>query len=76
MQFRILQGRMAGFCGLPVTQQDVVRFAVAVEKVAAVSLGGDDGTEFAEGGERRGFHARDGLPDGHRKYLLRHTVGL
>ena len=62
----IFLGGAAGFFGLPVAQKDVVLLAVAEEQVAAVSLGRDNGAEFTNGDERRGFFFGDRLPDSHR----------
>src|ERR1700686_3774294 len=61
---------------LPVTEQLIVRFAVAVEEVASVILGDEDRAEFAKSGQRRGVHVSHWLPDGHREYPLRHKGGL
>ena len=50
--------------------------AVAIEKIASVSLVCHDGRKFADGFERCGFLVRDGFPDGDGEYLVRHTVGI
>src|ERR1700730_16227847 len=42
----------AGFLRLPVTQQNVVRFAVAIQKVTAGPLDRKDGDQFPGGRER------------------------
>jgi hypothetical protein len=39
-----------------------MRFRVAIEEVAAVTLGGENGDQFADGLERCGFHLGYRLP--------------
>lgn len=63
----IFLGGSAGFFRLPVAQQDVMFFAVAIEKIAAVAFGGENRDQLVDGFERRGFHFRHWLPHRDRK---------
>src|ERR1700741_1781187 len=61
---------MTGLVRLPITQEEVVGLVVAIEQITAISFGGKNGAEFAEGGERGNFFAGNGLPDGNGEDLL------
>src|ERR1700691_3871158 len=66
----------AGLLGVPITKQHVVRTAVVIKKIAAVSVLRDDGVQFANGSERSGLHASQRLPNRNGQEFLGHTPRL
>jgi len=71
-QFGIFQRGAAGLLGVPVAKEHIVRIAIAVKKIAPVSVLRDNGVQFANGRECSDLHAGHRLPDREGQEFLGH----
>src|ERR1700752_819270 len=66
----VFLGGAAGGFGTPGAEENIVRFGIAVEQIAAVFFRGDNRSEFSKSLERSRLHVRYRFPNCDRKDLL------